>query len=217
MIKNAKAMLKDVDWRLYMILDPSALEPGVDPLWIAQEALAGGAGVLQLRDKRSSARASVSLARALARICASAGVPFIVNDRLDVAIISGADGVHLGPKDLRVDDARALAPGLIIGASAGDPIRALELESQGADYLGCGAVFDATASKPDASPARGVHFITQVRELVSIPVVGIGGITIDNGASVIKAGADGIAVIRAISEHENPREATRLLLQSLFA
>lgn len=207
-----------IRWRLYVILDPEALAPGVDPLWAVAQALEGGATAVQLRDKRSATngvRQSVALGRALLPICHHYGAPLIINDRLDVALSVGADGVHLGPQDLAIEDARRIAPDLIIGGSAKSLRLACELEAQGADYLGCGAVYDASASKADASAPQGVGFIAQICQSVRIPVVGIGGIHEGNAADVIRAGAQGVAVIRAVLGDADPKAAAQRLSQRL--
>lgn len=205
-----------VDWSVYVILDPGQLPGGRASIEdVAEAALRGGAGVLQLRDKRSSTRELVEVSRALTIRCRAYGAIFVVNDRLDVALAAGADGVHLGPSDLRVGDARRIAPGLVIGASAGTVEDARRHAIEGADYLGVGAIYDAHASKADASAPRGAKVVTAIREEVDVALVGIGGITAKNAGDVIAAGADGVAVIREVLAAEDPREATAALLASV--
>ncbi|MEM1348325.1 MAG: thiamine phosphate synthase, partial [Myxococcota bacterium] len=140
---------------VYAILDPSALP--VPSAWedAARGVLAAGVGVVQLRDKHSSAAELVRRARRLTAMCHAHDATCVVNDRLDVALAAGAHGVHLGPEDISIGDARRVAPGLLIGGSAGTPERAVLLVDQGADYLGVGALYDASASKPNASMPRG--------------------------------------------------------------
>ncbi len=207
--------LERVDWRVYVILDPAKLPKGADLLETAQRALRGGAGVLQLRDKESNARTLVERAQALQDICDGHDALFIVNDRLDIALAAGADGVHLGPHDVPIESARQIAPELLIGGSAGTLERAQALAEQGADYLGVGAIFNAHPSKPDASAPRGPQVLAEITGELEIPIVGIGGITADNAAQVTRAGAAGVAVIRAVVASDDPEASARRLLESL--
>ncbi len=204
--------LERADWRVYVIVDPRAVPDGQDLMEVAQRALRGGAGVLQLRDKTSSARQLVERAEALKDMCDGYDALFVVNDRLDVALAAGADGVHLGPDDIGIEHARRIAPKLIIGGSAGTLARAKRLEEQGADYLGVGAIYDAHSSKPDASAPRGPGVIAEISSQLHLPIVGIGGITADNAAAVTAAGAAGVAVIRHVVASDAPEAAARQLL-----
>lgn len=199
--------ITDIDWSVYVILDPRMLPEGRTLAETARAALEGGAGVLQLRDKQSYGRALVDRAKALAQMCGRHDACFIVNDRLDVALASGAAGVHLGPDDISPADARRVAPGLIIGGSAGTPELARDYLDAGVDYLGVGAMFDARASKPDASSPRGPSALSEIRALTERPLVGIGGITSTNAAEVVRAGADGVAVIREVVAAPDPTAA----------
>lgn len=167
-------------------------------------AIAGGATAVQLRAKQASGRALFEAAVAV--VAATRGrACVIVNDRMDVALACGADGVHLGPDDLPLSAARRLRPeGFILGGSAGCAERAAALEAAGADYLGVGAVFDAFGSKPDASAPRGTELLREVAGAVQIPIVAIGGVNEHNAASCVEAGASGIAVIRAIFADADP-------------
>lgn len=205
---------EEIDWRLYVIVDPTAIAPDRTLVDVARAAIAGGAGVVQLRDKRATVCELLEEARSLARLCRDRDVAFIVNDRLDVALASGAHGVHLGPDDLPIDDARRIAPGLVLGGSAGTPQDARLLVEQGVDYLGSGAVFDASPSKPDAHHNRGVAALRRVVETVSVPVVGIGGIDVSNAAAVARTEAAGVAVIRAVCAADDSEAACRELLQA---
>lgn len=198
-------------WGLYVIIDPNQLAKDLYLFEVAKAALVGGAGVLQLRDKNSDARSMVKTARRLKMMCDEHDALFVVNDRLDVALAANADGVHLGPNDISVSDARQIAPWLVIGASTGSPDKAIELVSSGANYLGVGAIYDARESKSDASLPRGPEAITAIKRVVDVPVVGIGGINRSNAAEVIEAGADGIAVIRAVIGSHSPRKSAKAL------
>lgn len=205
----------DIDWSVYVLLDPERLHPENELLETAEAALEGGAGLLQLRDKRSSGRRLVCRATKLQALADQFDTTFIVNDRLDVALASGADGVHLGPEDIPVEKARSVAPELIIGGSAGSPEEAGALQRAGVDYVGCGAVYDAGESKPDASDPRGPEAVEEVVAAVDIPVVGIGGIRPENARAVVEAGAAGVAVIRAVVGRADPESATRELVEAV--
>lgn len=205
----------EIDWRVYVILDPERLHPSNDLVGTAEAAARGGAGVLQLRDKRSTGRELVSRAETLQTIADDHGAAFFVNDRVDVAQVAGADGAHLGPDDVPVAGAKSVAPELLVGGSSGNPRRARRLVGQGADYIGCGAVYDAAASKPDASGPRGPEGVRAVVSAVSVPVVGIGGIDVKNAGAVVEAGAAGVAVIRAVVADPEPEAATRRLVEAV--
>lgn len=180
-------------------------------------AVAGGATMVQLREKEWPANQVVEEGRRLLGITHRAGVPLIVNDRADIAMAIGADGVHLGPDDLPVVDARRmLGPDAIIGASAATVEEALAAQSAGADYLGVGSIFPTT-SKPDAGDAIGVEPLTRIKAAVRIAVVAIGGIAHGNAALAIRAGADGVAVISAVVGADDVADATRRLLEVVRA
>jgi thiamine-phosphate pyrophosphorylase len=165
---------------------------------IAEQAIAGGADVIQLRDKSCSSRELTEIARTLRGITRRTSTLFIVNDRLDVAIASGADGVHLGQGDMRCDVARQIAPpGFIIGVSVSNRKEALQAERDGADYVALSPTF-FTGSKQDAGPGHGLTILREICRHVSVPVIAIGGIHPGNVSEVIAAGADGVAVISAV-------------------
>ncbi|WP_302081953.1 thiamine phosphate synthase [Salinibaculum rarum] len=185
---------------------------------IVDAALAGGIDMVQVREKHASARERLAVTRDLRGPTAEAGVSLVVNDRVDIALAADADGVHLGDDDLPVEDARALlGADAIIGRSVSTVEAAREAERAGADYLGVGAVF-ATGSKddiPDEELAIGLDRVRAIDAAVDIPFVGIGGITPDNAADVAAAGADGVAVITAITEADDPEGATRDLADAV--
>ncbi len=203
---------RDVDWSVYVITDRRAA--GDRPLTdVIREALAGGATVVQLREKAATTREIVQLARTLHTITRAAQVPLIVNDRLDIALAVGAEGVHVGQEDMPAPLARGLiGPDRILGVSAGTVAEARQAEDDGADYLGVGDVY-GTPSKPDAGEPIGVQGLRKIAQAVSIPVVGIGGITADRAAAVIEAGAAGVAVISAVVGAPNPEAAAHRLRQ----
>jgi thiamine-phosphate pyrophosphorylase len=195
---------------LYVITDET-LSCGRPHTVIAQQALDGGADAIQLRDKARSPRELTMIGREIHAIALKAGSLFIVNDRLDVALACDADGIHLGQGDLRCDTARQLAPpGFVIGVSVGSVEEAAAAERGGADYVALSPTFD-TGSKDNAGPGRGLMLLTEIVAAVGIPVIAIGGIGPRNAASVIGAGADGIAVISAVVSQPDIAAAARHL------
>jgi len=177
----------------------------------ARQLLAAQPCCLQLRAKDAAARALAAGARPLVRLCRAAGVPFCVNDRLDVALSVGADVVHLGQDDLPLADAlrvRAQAgrPDLTVGFSTHDRAQALAAAAGGADYIGFGPVF-TTASKANPDPVVGLLQLAEVCRAVSVPVVAIGGIALGAVGSVAAAGASAAALIAAISTASDPTAA----------
>ena len=186
-----------MNYSLYIITDES-LVPGLSHVMIATDALSGGATVIQLRDKDKSGGELYAIAKEIKTLCSEYDALFIVNDRLDIALAAGADGVHLGQDDLPLLAARSLAPRpFIIGISAGTVEEAIRAEQEGADYIGVGPVYP-TGTKPDAGPPVGLSLIREISQAVTVPVVGIGGINLSNTGAVIEAGADGVAVISAV-------------------
>jgi thiamine-phosphate pyrophosphorylase len=155
--------------------------------------------------------------RRVAALCRRAGVVFIVNDRAHLAVDCGADGVHVGPDDLPVSAARQIVgPRKIVGASAGTIEEAQRAQFDGADYLGVGSVY-ATTSKSDAGEAIGLDRLVEIVRAVQIPVVGIGGITPETAAAVIRAGAAGVAVIAAVVGQPDIAAASRRLRERIDA
>ncbi|MEK9658808.1 MAG: thiamine phosphate synthase, partial [Chloroflexota bacterium] len=203
---------------LYVIVDP-ALTGGRDPAWVAAEALAGGATALQLRVKETDAGDWIPLAQRLAALAREAGAALFINDHVDVAIASGADGVHLGQHDLPLAAARAvLRPWHLAGTSNALVEEARASLEGGADYIAVGRMFE-TASKANTRPA-GPARLAQVRALVPAggpPLVAIGGITPANVGEVAQAGADGVCVIGAVTGAPDPRGAAATLLAAFHA
>ena len=178
---------------------------------VVRAAIRGGATVIQMREKEATTRELVDMGRALHAITREAGVPLIVNDRVDIALAIDAEGVHLGVDDMPVPLARKLlGPGKIVGASPETVHQAMQAERDGADYLGIGDVF-GTGTKPDAGQPIGVEGLRRIVKAVSIPVVGIGGITAENAGAVVQAGAAGVATVSAVVAAPDPEEATRRL------
>jgi thiamine-phosphate pyrophosphorylase len=175
---------------------------------MAAIAAEGGADVIQLRDKNMPAAELTAEAVNIRKITEDSGSLFIVNDRIDIALASGADGVHLGQSDIPAEYARRIVPDdFIIGISVSTPDEALKARNSGADYVSPGPVF-STATKSDAGDALGLDAVFAISAAVDIPVVPIGGISGINAASVIGAGADGVAVISAVFGREDAASAT---------
>lgn len=198
---------------LYVILDRQALA-GRDELEIAREIIQGGAKVIQLRDKLSSAGELLPAARRLKELCLESGVLFIINDYLDLALAADADGLHLGQKDLPVAAARRELPlDKIIGCSVTTVSRAIQAQKDGADYISVGSMFP-TGSKKGAVVV-GPDMLKKVKQAISSPVVAIGGIDESNVGEVITAGADCVAVINAVSGRSDAGKVTRRLLSQI--
>lgn len=194
-------------WRgLYAIVDP---EQARDPLALADAVLAGGCAVLQLRDKRGDDRETLALARALQLRCAGRGVPFVVNDRFDLARLAGADGLHLGQDDLPIAEVRPHFEGPI-GLSTHDLTQAHEAERAGADLIGFGPVFD-TATKKNPDPTVGLEKLRAVTRAVQLPVVAIGGLDLPRLTEVRAAGASLGATIGALARAEDPTALARAM------
>ena len=182
---------------------------------VARAALAGGARTIQLRDKELCVRELMNAAHELRQLCSEAGATFIVNDRLDVALAAQADGVHLGQEDLPVAHARRALRGcerqrFVVGVTVSSVEEAQQAMADGADYLGISPIF-ATGTKADAGAPIGLKRVAEIRHTVSLPLVAIGGINADNVAEVMRAGADGAAVISAVSRADDMESAARRL------
>lgn len=199
-----------VDWGLYVITD-AKLSRGRSHLEVIRAAIAGGATVVQYREKEGTTRQMIEEARALRELARQAGVPFIVNDRVDIALAVDADGVHVGQDDMPAPLARKLmGPERIVGVSVDNLEQALQAERDGADYVGAGPIL-ATPTKPDAAPPIGLEGLAEICRQVSIPVVAIGGINETNAAAVIAAGAAGVAVVSAVVAAPDVEAAARRL------
>jgi thiamine-phosphate pyrophosphorylase len=198
------------EYGLYVVTD-EGMSRGLSHTQIAERAVEGGADVIQLRDKSMGGRMLMRHANAIRRITRMAGALLIINDRMDVALASGADGVHLGQEDMSIVSARAIAPdGFIIGITVHDAEEAREAERCGADYVGLSPIY-STGSKPDAGKSCGPAMLRKVKRAVSIPVVAIGGISSENAIEVLEAGADGLAVISAVVSQKDVAASARRL------
>ena len=190
------------------VVTSDGLAPRRGHLDVARAAIAGGAHAVQLRAKELDDAALLELAAALVAQCGPAGVPLIVNDRLDIALEVGADGVHLGQGDLVAEARQRLGAGTL-GVSVGDEHEASTAAEAGADYLGV-TVF-ATATKRDAEPV-GLDGLERIATATELPVVAIGGITAATVRAVLEAGASGVAVVSAVGAAPDPVAATRALV-----
>ena len=199
-----------VDYSVYLVTD-RRLANGRPTRAIVEAAIRGGVSCVQLREKDCSTREFVDEARGLHPLLKQHRVPLIINDRLDIAMAIGAEGIHLGQEDMHILDARRLVGDtMIIGISAENLGDAIEAERQGADYIGISPVF-STPTKTDTAPPLGLAGIQRIREAVSIPLVGIGGINHHNARDIISAGADGVAVVSAIVSAGCPETAAAAL------
>ncbi|MGB7763353.1 MAG: thiamine phosphate synthase [Bryobacteraceae bacterium] len=204
------------DWRLYLVTDRS-LARGRSITCVVEAAVRGGVTAVQLREKSCGTGDFVQLGRELKKLLAPFQVPLIVNDRVDVALAIGADGVHIGQRDMDFNRARRLlGPDAIIGLSIETIEQARAAVKLDVDYLGVGPVF-ATATKIDAAPPLGVGTLAQVRAITRHAIVAIGGIGLENARQVIHSGADGVAVISAICAADDPERTARELRQSIDA
>jgi thiamine-phosphate pyrophosphorylase len=201
--------------RLYVILDRALLT--IPEAECAQKLAEAGVRLLQYRDKAAPARQLLETAKRLSSVLGSSPVTLIVNDRADVAFLSGASGVHVGQEDLGVEEARGLlGPTKLIGVSTHNREQFLQAASTSADYIAVGPIFStSTKAKPD--PVVGTEFLREVRPLTTKPVVAIGGITLERAAEVINAGANSVAVVSDILRAPDPAARAREFINLLEA
>jgi len=202
--------------RVYFIMGSNNCRK--NPLEVLTEAIEGGVTLFQFREKGHGALSGAekyAFAKELQAICRKYGIPFIVNDDVDLALALDADGVHIGQEDERADIVREKIGDKILGVSAHNLEEAKRAIEQGADYLGVGPIFQ-TSTKTDAKEAQGVEVLRHLRQQgIAIPIVGIGGITPNNARDVIVAGADGVSVISAVSLADSPKESAQLLARAV--
>lgn len=202
------------DLRLIVLTDHRLASPR-SVLEVVEASLAAGAPAVQLRDKEATSRELYEQAIRLRELTRRYGALLFVNDRLDVALAAGADGVHLGPDDLPLAAARKVAPPpFLIGVSIDDPDAARDAEAADADYIGCGAVFGTTTKQDVGNERIGPEGLEAVARAVDIPVVGIGGVTVENVDLLPATGAAGVAVVGAVMASKDPTNATRRLLDA---
>jgi len=201
----------NVNYKLYLVTDRGILA-GRDLLKSIEEAIAGGAALIQLREKDVSTLEFLNIALEVKTLTDKYSIPLIINDRLDIAIAADAAGLHIGQDDMPLKTARKLlGKDKIIGVSTSNVKEAMEAERAGADYVGVGAMF-ATNTKKDTKSVTLVE-LQKIKKSINIPVVAIGGINKSNIKSVFKAGADGAAVISAILGEEDIKSACLSLLE----
>lgn len=199
---------------LYLVMGLES-HNGKDAWTIAKEAIEGGVTIVQLREKKAPLGQVLAQGLRIRELCRDLGVPFLVNDRVDVALLLDADGVHVGQEDIPYPMARKLlGPDKIIGVSTGLWEEVVQASKDGADYVGIGAVY-ATGSKADAGAPIGTSLIERVSKELRLPNVGIGGIDAGNASAVTAAGADGVAVISAIIKQASPLQAAQELLKAI--
>lgn len=202
--------MKNLDLSLYLVTDKS--DDVEKFLKTIEEAIKGGVSVVQIREKTADTLDFYNLALKVKEITEKHDVPLIINDRVDVALAVDAEGVHVGQSDMPCDVTRALVgPDKIVGVSAATIEEARKAESDGADYIGAGAVFP-TATKDDA-PKITKKDLKEIVESISIPVVAIGGITLNNAHELIDTGIAGLSVVSAIMSSENPKKSSEELLK----
>lgn len=201
----------DIDLRLMVVTDP-APRSGRSLREVVEACLRAGAGAIQLRDKIATDEALYRQASELGDLAHEHGAILIVNDRFDIALAAGADGVHLGPTDLPIETVRLHVPDdFLIGFSADQPVAGVLAANAGADYLGVGAVYGTTSKAGLAEEAIGPERVGQVLHSAGLPGVGIGGITPENAGAVFATGA-GVAVLGAVMHAADPGETVRALL-----
>lgn len=205
--------------RVYLLAD-AGLVPAARLPEVVASAIEGGVTLVQLRMKGVTTLGYVALARTLDAVCRHAGVPFVVNDRVDVALASDADGVHVGhqgEEDMSPEDARRLVgPERIVGVSVGSAAEARRAVANGASYVSAGPMF-ATTTKANAGPAMGLPLLQEVRAAIEAPLVVIGGIGADSAASLYAAGADGLCIGSAILRATDPAAAARAFVEAAHA
>lgn len=184
-------------WRVCVLTD-QGLARGRSHVQIVEAALAGGADAIQFREKRAGGHELYEIAHALRALTRAANVPLVVNDRVDVALAVEADAVHVGQRDLPARVVRKMIGGMLMGVSASNAEEARRARDDGADYLGVGPIFEATSTKPDAATPMGIEGLAAIRAAFDLPILAIGGIGPDNAEAVVRAGADGLAVISCV-------------------
>jgi thiamine-phosphate pyrophosphorylase len=208
--------MKSFDLSLYLVLDPDLCRTH-SMVETAMAAIAGGATIVQLRDKRAGTEGLIRIGRELMDAMAGTGVPLIVNDDIDAAIAIGADGLHVGQEDLPSAAARErLGRDKIIGLSIEDETVARKVDPAIVDYVGIGPVF-ATPTKPGHKPAIGFDGLTRLVKINDLPSVAIGGLKKEHVAPVFHAGANGLAVVSAICGQPDPEAATRDIADAISA
>ena len=200
-----------VDYSLMYVTDDSITDDTAF-FKILVDALKGGASIVQLREKSGNTRSFYNRALKAKTQCHAYRIPLIINDRIDIALAADADGVHIGQTDMPYSKARALLGATkIIGLSVSNTEQAIEAENLKVDYIGISPIFNTATKKSDLAPSLGIEGLKMIRPLFSKPIVCIGGIHQNNVADIIKNGANGVAVISAISKAKYPEKETKNL------
>lgn len=206
--------MREVDYGVYLVTDRN-LCLGRPLMDVVLEAVSGGAGIVQLREKDADTREFVELACAMKAELEGRDVPLLINDRIDVALACGADGVHIGQSDMPYELARRmLGPDAIIGLSVETMEQVHEAEALDVDYLGVSPIF-ATGTKTDTGRPWGLDGLKEIRSRSRHPLVGIGALGVHNAAEAIRAGADGVAVVSALCSAPSPHEAAKELARAV--
>ena len=201
---------KNVNYSLYLVTDRKLMSTNTLEEAVTQ-ALEGGCTVVQLREKNCSSREFFETAIKIKEICHSFNVPIIINDRVDIALAADCDGVHVGQKDLPANFVRKIiGENKIVGVSASTLEKAIEAEKNGADYIGCGAVF-STSTKTDTNSVT-IQQIKEIKKNINIPVVAIGGIKQENIHLLNNTGIDGVAVVSAVIAQKDIKSAAKEML-----
>ena len=201
--------MKNIDLSLYLVTDKSDnVEKFLNTI---EESIKGGVSVVQIREKTADTLDFYNLALKVKKITTKYNVPLIINDRVDVALAIDADGVHVGQSDMPCDVTRKLVgPNKIVGVSAATIDEAKKAEKDGADYIGTGAIFPTTTK--DDAPKITKKDLKEIADSINIPVVAIGGITLDNACELTDTGIEGLSVVSAIMSSENPKKSAEKLL-----
>lgn len=203
----------NINYKLYLVTDRYLLR-GKELVETIEEAINGGVSIVQLREKDISSLEFFNVAKVVKEVTDKYNVPLIINDRIDIALAVDAAGVHIGQSDMPCNIARKILPkGKIIGVSVHSVDEAIKAKEEGADYLGCGAVF-STSTKSDVTTLS-IDKLKKIKKSVDIPVVAIGGINENNISKLNGVGIDGVAVISAIIAKENPKKAAEEILEKM--
>lgn len=204
---------ENIDWSLYVILDQEVIQGRSLPK-LVETVIAGGAGVIQLRDKVSPSNAFYQNALAVKDVTQKRGVPLLINDRVDIALAADTDGVHLGQEDFPFKQARELIGAQkILGASVHSLTEFEQAMTGNPDYLSVGTIYPSPTKQELQS--RGVEIVKEIRSRTDLPLVAIGGITVENLAPVIRAGADGVVVVSDIFKYEDVRTRTETVVSAI--
>jgi len=203
--------MQTLDYRLYLVTDRSLCQ-GRHVLEVIEQAVAGGVTLVQIREKDIHCRQFLEIARQTKSLLTKKQIPLIINDRVDVALAIGADGIHIGQEDMPVEDVRKLVgPSMAIGLSVNTLDQVREANKLQVDYIGVGPIYP-TKTKKDAKKPLLAHGFEAISDQSIHPVVAIGGITADNAADVIRAGANGLAIVSDICSADSPQARAQKII-----